>query len=76
MEKYYKIRVKPPFIKLNQLLKFMNIISTGGNDKEFIESHQIFVNDVLENRRGRKLYKGDKVRIEDVTYEVDIDEGN
>jgi ribosome-associated protein len=74
VENYFKVTVKPPYIKLNQLLKLLNLINTGGNDKHFIETHQIKVNDELEIRRGRKLYKGDKIKINDTTYEVDIDE--
>ena len=48
-------------MKLNQFLKWHNIVSSGGEAKILINSGQIKVNGVIEKQRGRKLIKGDKV---------------
>jgi len=48
-------------MKLDQFLKWNNIVSSGGEAKFLIKSSQIKVNGEIEKRRGRKLVKGDKV---------------
>ena len=48
-------------MKLDQFLKFQNVVSSGGEAKIFIKSGYVKVNGEIETRRGRKLSKGDKV---------------
>ena len=48
-------------MKLDQFLKWKNLVSSGGEAKIFIKSGSVKVNGVIETRRGRKLNKGDKV---------------
>jgi len=48
-------------MKLDQYLKWNNVVSSGGEAKFLIKSGQIKVNGEIEKRRGRKLVKGDKV---------------
>jgi len=48
-------------MKLDQFLKWHNLVSSGGEAKILIKSGQVKVNGVLEIKRGRKLVKGDKV---------------
>ena len=48
-------------MKLDQFLKWKNLVSSGGEAKIFIKSGSVLVNGVIETRRGRKLKKGDKV---------------
>ena len=48
-------------MKLEQFLKWKNLVSSGGEAKFFIKSGSVKVNDVIETRRGRKLIRGDKV---------------
>ena len=59
------------YITLNVLLKLTNIISTGGEAKYYLANNEVYVNDILENRRGRKLYKGDVVKVEGRVFEID-----
>jgi ribosome-associated protein len=58
-----KIRLTHEMITLGQFLKFADIIDSGGQTKWFLEEHEIKVNGEPENRRGKKLYPGDKVEI-------------
>lgn len=56
-----KIEITTEFIKLEQLLKLANIVSSGGLAKELIQNGEVKVNDEIETRRGKKLRKGDIV---------------
>ena len=49
-------------MKLDQFLKWNNIVSTGGEAKMLIKSGQVSVNGEIEKRRGRKLKIGDLVK--------------
>ncbi len=57
------IKITTEYITLQQLLKMENIISSGGESKYFLQENEVFVNDVLEQRRGKKLYPNDKILI-------------
>lgn len=58
-----KIQIASDYITLGQLLKFADVIQSGGETKYFLAVNRILVNNQLENRRGRKLYPGDIVDI-------------
>lgn len=49
------------FIKLDQFLKLVGVVQTGGQAKLLIQAGEVMVNGVVETRRGRKLFKGDRV---------------
>ena len=49
-------------MKLDQFLKWNNIVSTGGEAKMLITTGQVSVNGEIEKRRGRKLKIGDVVK--------------
>lgn len=63
-----KITIKDEYVTLGQFLKIADIISTGGEAKIFLSSNEILVNNESDNRRGRKLYKGDSLEILGVKY--------
>ena len=48
-------------MKLDQFLKWKNLVSSGGEAKIYIKSGAVKINGVIETRRGRKLNSGDKV---------------
>ncbi len=48
-------------MKLDQFLKWNNIVSSGGEAKTLINNGCVKVNGEIERRRGKKLIKGDKV---------------
>lgn len=62
-EKKIKIREDEEYITLNVLLKITDLIDTGGMAKFFLQNNQVFVNGEEENRRGRKLYRGDVIKV-------------
>lgn len=69
-EKIVKLKEGEDYLTLNVLLKITGIISTGGQAKYYLQENEVYVNDILENRRGRKLYPGDLVRVNGMTYKV------
>lgn len=58
------------FIKLDQFLKWQQIVQTGGEAKMLIRDGYVEVNGELELRRGRKLFPGDEVTVDDLVYTV------
>ena len=58
-----KIEIYTEYITLGQLLKIANIISSGGEAKYFLSQNFATINGEKDNRRGRKLYKGDIINI-------------
>ena len=65
------IKIKGEYITLQQLLKVLNIISSGGEVKFFLEENVVLVNGERETRRGRKLYPFDKVNVLDMEINLD-----
>lgn len=66
------VNIQSAFITLGQLLKHENIISSGGMAKWYLSEFDVFVNELQEQRRGKKLYDGDTVYLpnEDVMVTV------
>ncbi len=58
-----KIKVKPPFIKLEQFLKLANAAETGGMAKLMINDGIVTVNGEVCTMRGKKLYNNDVVNV-------------
>ena len=71
MEEKVLINDNEEYITLNEFLKFTNFISTGGQAKWYLQENEVFVDDELETRRGRKLYPGMKVRVGDSVFLID-----
>ena len=63
-----KIVITTEYITLGQFLKFTNIIANGGDEKVFLMTTSVYVNDELEQRRGRKLRVGDKILVNNNEY--------
>ena len=69
-KKEIKIRDDEEYITLNVLLKLAGIISTGGMAKIYLQENVVLVNGEEENRRGRKLYRGDVVEVDNKAFIV------
>ena len=68
--KTINLRPDEEYNTLQSLLKVSNVISTGGMAKIFLEENEVRVNGELENRRGRKLYKGDRIDLENQSFVI------
>ncbi|MBQ1508779.1 MAG: S4 domain-containing protein YaaA [Erysipelotrichaceae bacterium] len=70
MKKTQQIEITTDYLKLEQLLKIADIVSSGGEAKLFLQENEILVNGEEEHRRGRKLYPGDLITIAGKVYEI------
>jgi ribosome-associated protein len=61
-------------IRLDQFLKWIGLVRSGGEAKYLIQDGQVQVNGEIETRRSRKLRSGDRVTLGDQTATVSIDE--
>jgi ribosome-associated protein len=59
-------------IKLDQFLKWVGAVQTGGEAKMMIQAGAVLVNGAVETRRGRKLIPGDTVEIDGKIYRVEL----
>lgn len=65
-----KVEIRDEYITLGQFLKIVDLISSGGEAKSFLLTKNVIINNNLDNRRGRKLYKGDQIEIDHQIYEI------
>jgi ribosome-associated protein len=61
-----------PTIKLDQFLKYVGCVQTGGQAKILIKYGDVEVNGTVETRRGRKLVSGDRVTVNQEQFIVDL----
>ena len=71
VQKSIKLRKDEDFITLGILLKLAGIIDTGGQAKWFLSENAVLVNGEEENRRGRKLYHGDQILVQNQPFIID-----
>ena len=55
------ITLTTEFIKLQDLLKFANLVSSGGEAKERVQAGEVTVNGEVCTMRGKKIRPGDVV---------------
>jgi len=64
------VSIKPPFIKLDALLKFADIVQSGGEGKVLIQEGAVSVNGEICQMRGKKCYPGDTITVDGVTISI------
>lgn len=64
------VRVRGEYITLDNLLKFVGAVATGGEAKSLIQAGSVTVNGEVCTMRGKKLREGDLVRCGDRKLEV------
>ena len=62
--------IQTEFIKLQDLLKFANLVSTGGEAKERIQAGEVSVGGEVCLMRGKKIRPGDDVLFQGKHYTV------
>ena len=65
-----EVKIDSEFITLGQFLKCIDLVSSGGEVREFLTDSKITVNGETENRRGKKLYRNDLICINDEQYKI------
>ena len=68
------IAVKTEYIKLDALLKYAALLSSGGEAKTAVAAGLVKVNGEVCTMRGKKLRPGDRVEFGGRTVEITADE--
>ena len=55
------VTITTEFIKLQDLLKFANLVESGGMAKEGVQGGEVMVNGEICTMRGKKIRPGDVV---------------
>jgi len=58
-------------VELAALLKWAQVVPTGGQAKRLIEAGRVQVNGTVERRRSRRVHVGDVVVIEGTVFRVE-----
>ena len=64
------IKQDEEYIKLGQLLKVCNLVSSGAEAKIKIKDGLISLNDEFCTMRGKKIFRGDKIKYKDIEVNV------
>ena len=65
-----EIKIETEFIKLDALLKFANLVSSGGEAKIRITEGEVLVNGEICTMRGKKMRPGDQAVFAGTEYRV------
>ena len=63
-----KVTITTEFVKLQDLLKFANLVESGGEAKERIQGGEVQVNGEVCTMRGKKIRPGDDVAFQGQHY--------
>ncbi len=70
MAQIQKIKIRDEYVTLGQFLKLADLISSGGEARFFLKENPVEINGEEDQRRGRKLYEKDVIRINGEVYEI------
>jgi ribosome-associated protein len=65
-----EILIETEYIRIDQLLKFSNIVGSGGEAKILIKEGLVKVNGEIVTQRGKKIRNDDVVEFEDIKFKV------
>ncbi len=69
-KKQQDFELKGEYIRLDDLLKNVGVVNTGGHAKIIIQDGEVKVNGETCTMRGKKLRSGDSAEFERVIYNV------
>ena len=69
-KKQQNFELKGEYIRLDDLLKNVGVVNTGGHAKIIIQDGEVKVNGETCTMRGKKLRSGDTAEFERVIYNV------
>lgn len=65
-----QVKITTEFIKLDQLMKFADMVQSGGEAKMLIAQGLVLVNGEICTQRGKKVRSGDEVEFDGQTYQI------
>lgn len=63
-----EIAIYGDYIQLDQLLKKLDLISSGGETGPFLQRHKVILNDQPVHEKRKKIRPGDALKIDDTSY--------
>ena len=73
-DKATPVVISTEYIKLQDAMKYANIVYSGGEAKQLILEEQVQVNGEVCTMRGKKLYPGDRFQFDGSEYLISIHE--
>ncbi len=67
-----EIEISQEPIELYKILKYENLVNSGGEAKHVISEGRVVVNGTVETRKRKKIYSGDIVEFEEVRIHVQV----
>ena len=64
------LEITTEYIKLQDAMKFANLVYSGGEAKVLIQEGQVQVNGEVCTMRGKKLYPGDTFSFDGAVYAI------
>ena len=58
------------YIQLDQLLKKLDLISSGGETGAFLETHQVLLNGAKVHEKRKKIRPGDELSIDKKKWKI------
>lgn len=65
-----KIEIFGEYIQLDQILKKLDFISSGGETGMFLQSHSILLNSQKVSEKRKKIRPGDILQIDEESYQI------
>nr|WP_307992712.1 S4 domain-containing protein YaaA [uncultured Niameybacter sp.] len=65
-----QIKITTEFIKLDQLMKYADMVQSGGEAKMLVAQGLVLVNGEICTQRGKKIRQGDKIEFDGNEYEI------
>lgn len=65
-----EVQINTDYIKLDQFLKLVEEVSSGGDAKIKILSGEVKLNGITESQRGKKLRVGDEISVGGRKYRI------
>ena len=75
-ENVIPVSISTEYIKLQDAMKYANIVYSGGEAKQLILEEQVKVNGEVCTMRGKKLRPGDRFEFMGQSYLISIHESN
>ena len=69
-DKAIPVSIRTEYIKLQDAMKYANIVLSGGEAKSLIKEGMVKVNGEVCDMRGKKLRPGDRFEFQQQTYEI------
>ncbi|MGF7186435.1 ribosome-associated protein [Desulfitispora alkaliphila] len=64
------VKLETETIKLDQFLKWAEVVSSGGEAKHLIKEGEVKVNGEISTQRGKAIKKGDTIAVGEYEYLV------